>query len=179
MKIGLMRHLPVIHSHKAFMTSNEFNLWQKGYDTADVKDNSIIMDETIWGKCYCSDLPRAVTTAKKVYTDELIRTNLLREIEIAAPFDTSIKLPFIIWTILGRSAWYFSHKSQRESYNDTLKRAESIINNILEEDTDNLNVLIVSHGALMYYMRKVLLQKDFNGPSFTKAKNGELYVFEK
>ncbi|MDF2505450.1 MAG: hypothetical protein K0R06_2944 [Clostridium sp.] len=36
----------------------------------------------------------------------------------------------------------------------------------------------MSHGALMWYLRKVLLSKEFIGPKFTKAKNGYLYTFE-
>lgn len=42
-----------------------------------------------------------------------------------------------------------------------------------------VNVLLVSHGAIMYYIRKELLINGFTGPSVTKAKNGFLYTFEK
>lgn len=44
---------------------------------------------------------------------------------------------------------------------------------------DKKNVLIVmSYGALMWYLRKVPLSKEFIDPKFTKAKNGYLYTFE-
>lgn len=42
----------------------------------------------------------------------------------------------------------------------------------------NEDVLIVSHGALMMYMRKELIRKGFRGPSFSTPKNGQLYIFE-
>jgi len=90
---------------------------------------------------------------------------------------TNINLPFILWTILGRSAWFFSHKSQSEKHIDTKKRANDFISDILTDDKKN--ILIVSHGALMWYLRKALLSKGFTGPKFRKAKNGYLYVFEK
>jgi broad specificity phosphatase PhoE len=67
-------------------------------------------------------------------------------------------------------------KQWQEGY-DTAKTANAFISDILTDDKKN--ILIVSHGALMWYLRKALLSKGFSGPQFRKAKNGYLYVFEK
>lgn len=177
MKIGLIRHFEVIHSHKHFMTSEEFQEWANGYNTAEIRANIVNMDKTKWQSCYSSDLKRAVITAKAVYKNEIISTELLREIEISPVFNTKLRLPYILWLILGRSAWFFSHKSQGERHIDTKKRAHDFITYIIAKD--NENVLIVSHGALMFYIRKELLKRGFKGPRFSKARNGYLYIFEK
>lgn len=178
MKVGLVRHFEVVKPQiNGGMTSAEFKAWQDGYDTADVKIKPANIKSEDWQICYCSTLPRAFKTAKTIYTGEIIQTNLLREIEIAPAFNTKFKLPFMFWTVVGRCAWYFSHKSQSEKYMETKKRAHEIVSDILNKHKDN--VLLVSHGAIMYYIRKELLINGFTGPSFTKAKNGFLYTFQK
>lgn len=178
MKVGLIRHFKVIHPvKKTFMTSEEFQKWQDGYNTADIEENIIKMDSTEWQICYSSDLLRAKKTAQTVYSGNIIETELLREIDISPVVNTKMRLPFMLWTVLGRSAWFFSHKSQKEKHIDTQKRADVFVSKILANG--ETNILIVSHGALMWYIRKALLSRGFTGPNFTKAKNGYLYVFEK
>ncbi|MDD3224328.1 MAG: phosphoglycerate mutase [Clostridium sp.] len=173
MKIGLIRHFEVMYPSKAFalMSSEEFKQWQDSYNTAMTKSNTLDVDKSQWQICYSSDLPRAVYTAKTVFGDEIIKTKLLREVEILPLFKTNIKLPFVVWTVLGRFKWYFSRKKIDE------KRASDFISDILNKNEKN--ILIVSHGALMWYLRKALISKGFNGPKFAKAKNGYLYIFEK
>lgn len=173
MKVGLIRHFEVMHTSKSFklMSSYEFEQWQKAYDSADTKQNTINIDKTEWKVCYSSDLPRAFYTAKSVYDGKIIKTKQLREVEILPPFKTSIKLPFALWTAISRTSWYYSHKRIDE------KRAYDFIADILLKHKEN--TLIVSHGALMWYLRKALLSNGFSGPRFAKAKNGYLYMFEK
>lgn len=173
MKIGLVRHFEVIHSCKAFkcMSSEEFQQWQDEYNTAAIKPNPVTIDRREWQICYCSDLSRAIETARAIYGENSIRTELLREVEIRPAFKTDRRLPFILWTVLSRISWFFSRKSADS------KRADDFINGILAGE--NKNILIVSHGALMWYLRKSLLSRGFTGPRFAKAKNGYLYIFEK
>ncbi|SMC19773.1 Histidine phosphatase superfamily (branch 1) [Clostridium acidisoli DSM 12555] len=172
MKIGLIRHFEVIQSSKALtlMSSEEFKQWQNRYNVAMTRSNAIDIDKKEWQICYTSDLSRAVYTAKTVFGDKIIETKLLREVEILPLFDTNIKIPFIIWNTLGRFQWYFSRKHIDE------KRANDFISDILNKYEKN--ILIVSHGALMWYLRKSLISKGFNGPRFGKAKNGHLYIFK-
>lgn len=173
MKVGLIRHFKVIHSCSAFklMSSEEFKNWQEGYNTAYVKPNTVEINKSEWHICYSSNLKRASYTAKTVYGNEIIETKLLREVEILPPFKSNIKLPFILWTILGRFAWFFGHKHIDE------KRAYDFISDILNKN--DKDILIVSHGALMWYLRKALVSKGFTGPHFAKARNGYLYTFKK
>jgi len=179
MKVGLVRHFEVIKPQiNGRMTSAEFKAWQDGYDTADVKIKPTNTKGEDWQICYCSTLPRAFKTAKTIYAGEIIQTDLLREIEIAPAFNTKFKFSFMFWTIIGRCAWFLSHKSQSEKHIETKERAHEVVAKILNKHQQE-NVLIVSHGAIMYYIRKELLLNGFTGPSFGKAKNGLLYTFQK
>lgn len=173
MKIALIRHFKVLYPCKLFkfMSSKEFKQWQNGYNTAEVKENPVYIDKEQWQVCYSSDLPRALHTAKIVYENEIIETKLLREVEILPLFNINIRLPFILWDTLGKIGWYFFRKHIDD------KRACDFISNVLIEDKKN--ILIVSHGAIMWRLRKVLIYKGFTGPRFTRAKNGHLYIFEK
>jgi broad specificity phosphatase PhoE len=61
-----------------------------------------------------------------------------------------------------------------------VKHARERINKVLDEaiSPDTGNVLIVSHGALMIYMGKELLNRGFRGPKLKYPANGELHVYE-
>ena len=76
-----------------------------------------------------------------------------------------------------RIAWLISHKSQLESISDLKKRINAVLDEILSGGDAN-NVLIVSHGALLIYMRKELLNRGFKGPKYKTPANGKLYVYE-
>ncbi|VBB05684.1 Hypothetical protein LUCI_0895, partial [Lucifera butyrica] len=123
----------------------------------------------IWEKCYSSDLPRALKTAQKIYSGQVVETKALRELVICPPTDRNIKLPVPLWLILGRMAWMLSHKSQIESKLLFEKRVKYILEElILKEDR---NVLLVSHGFIMMFLRKELIKRGFIGPGFGRAKN--------
>ncbi|MFP4662722.1 MAG: histidine phosphatase family protein [Halanaerobiales bacterium] len=176
MKIGLMRHFKVLHSSKTFMNSAEFEEWIKHYDKADIKTADIPESQVEWEICYSSNLPRAVRTAEAVYKDNIIQREILREVPIAPVVSKSIVLPNKLWLTLGRLAYLFSHKSQPESIDETRERAKRIISEI--SSLGESNVLVVSHGFLMRFLQKELVKNGFKGEKFTRAENGQLYLFE-
>ena len=71
MKIGLVRHFKVKCPHKTMMTSKEFREWSEKYEHAGVIKTKVNMYGTKWDVCYCSDLQRAMTTAKEVYSGKM------------------------------------------------------------------------------------------------------------
>jgi broad specificity phosphatase PhoE len=160
------------------MTAKEYNEHVFNYDKAGVIANELVVDE-YWDKCYCSTLPRAMTTAKTIYHGEIILTDKLVEIPVAAMFNANFKLPYHVWAILGRIAWIRNHLSQPESRNITLKRVNEIIESILKENDPKSNVLIVSHAGTLYEVQKILRNKGFKGKGFIKASNGKLYIYDK
>ncbi|SHJ32546.1 histidine phosphatase family protein [Propionispora hippei] len=179
MKIGLVRHFEVAHqpsSNLKLMTPTQLKEWLHEYELSDVKDCLLEPDKGIWETCYSSDLPRAIKTAQKLFAGEIIETKALRELPIFPPTNINFKLPVVLWLFLGRIAWMLSHKSQVESKAMLKERVKYIVDEIiLKNDQD---ILIVSHGFLMIFLRKELLKQGFRGPNFKKAVNGEIYVFE-
>lgn len=180
MKVGLVRHFEVEHqpsNNLKLMTPNQFKQWVRKYERSGIKDCLLNPDRVIWEKCYSSDLPRAVKTAQKLFDGEITETKALRELPIFPPTSINIKLPVILWLFLGRIAWMLSHKSQVESKPMLKERVKYIVEEIiLKNDQD---ILIVSHGFLMIFLRKELLKQGFRGPNFNRAVNGEIYVFER
>ena len=63
------------------MTSKEFLEWSEKYEHAGVIKTKVNMYGTKWDVCYCSDLQRAMTTAKEVYSGKMYIDKLLREVD--------------------------------------------------------------------------------------------------
>lgn len=175
MRIGLLRHFKVNCPHKKMMTSKEFREWSERYETSKVIKKHVDMFGIEWDICYVSDLPRAITTAKEVYSGNLHIDKLLREVD-NAPFIHSerIKLPFEVWHICGRLAWYFKSKSQPETVIGTRKRINTFLDRI---DWSKENILIVFHGFMLYNFQKELRKRGFTGEKVKVVKNGVLYQY--
>lgn len=176
MKIGLVRHFKVDLKRRSMMTSKEYNEHVYNYDFADVIPNELVIDEE-WDKCYCSTLPRAVVTAKTVYHGKIIFTDKLVELPSAALFNSTIRLPYNLWAIIGRIGWIRNHAILTEGRIKTLERVNSIMDTIFEEG--DKNILIVSHAGTLYEIKKILMKKGFKGDKFIKARNGKLYTYIK
>ncbi len=175
MRIGLLRHFKVNCPHKKLMTSKEFRKWSERYETSKVIKKHVEMYGIDWDICYVSDLPRAITTAKEVYSGNLIIDKLLREVD-NAPFIHSEKicLPFEIWHVCGRLAWFFKSKSQPETVVGTRKRINAFLDRI---DWSKENVLIVFHGFMLFNFQRELRKRGFSGERVKIVKNGVLYQY--
>ncbi len=175
MKIGLVRHFKVKCPHKRLMTSKEFREWSEKYERAGVMKKKVNMYGTKWDVCYCSDLQRAVTTAKEVYSGKVYIDKLLREVD-NIPFIHSEKLvlPFSVWHICGRLAWFFKSKSQPESIRGTRRRIRKFLRQI---DWEQENILIVSHGFLIFNITWELFRLGFVGKRVHRVRNGILYEY--
>ena len=178
MKIGLVRHFKVVSPHgKKVLNSAEFNERMDGYDIYPVKPNQLSINQNDWDICYSSTLSRAKTTAKTIFEGKIIITSQIVEVPLSAFINTKIKLHFMIWQILGRIAWLFSLKSQKESKKQTILR----INQFLEEiqKSSYRSILIVSHGFFMKILVHELKKRGFSGELDFSPQNGKLYLFQK
>ncbi|MGE7761474.1 histidine phosphatase family protein [Peribacillus sp. NPDC097895] len=177
MKIGLVRHFKVAHEFPTgkSVTADDMKQWFMDYDAADIIYGTTLLRAEEWQECYCSDMSRAVKTAKHIYPGTVHRMEELREIP-SPPLKGKVKLPFILWAIWIRSCSLINKQTRAE-----IKIAERRINKALDEifAKGERDVLIVSHAALMVYMRKELIRRGFAGPKFKIASNGRLYVFER
>ncbi|OXS68937.1 phosphoglycerate mutase [Priestia filamentosa] len=178
MKIGLVRHFKVNHPYPTKRVKrSELQKWLKGYDEADIEKKDIDLLGIEWTSCFVSDLPRALTTAKSIYNGELFVRSELREVPISPFFKRSIKLSVKSHAVIMRLAWLCNHSSQTEKKAEVKKRVTTVVDEILAGKREN--VLVVSHGALMIYLRKELLKRGFKGEQFTRAHNTRVYLYEK
>lgn len=177
MKLGLVRHFKVISEKKSFLSPNEFSEAMKNYDIAPVKKNGLVINSVDWDICYCSTLPRAVTTAETIYDKEIIKSDLLVEVPISPFTKRNIKLPLNIWHIGARIAWYRSYKSQIENIHGTRERIHKFYDILLSSGHER--ILIVAHGYFLRMFYEEMKKKGFVGEIDLNIKNAQLYVMEK
>lgn len=177
MHIGLLRHFKVHCPHKKWMTSREFREWSEKYEVSKVIKKKVDMYGIEWDICYVSDLPRAIATAKEVYSGKMKIDKLLREVDNAPFIHTErLKLPFEVWHICGRLAWYFKSKSQPETIEGTKRRINHFLDRI---DWSKENILIVFHGFMLYNFQKELRKRGFVGEKLRLVQNGVLYGYSR
>jgi len=177
-KVGLVRHFRVKHDFPAkfLVTPDEVAEWFLGYDAADIEYGKVDLSGGNWKRCFCSDLPRAIKTAKAIFQGEIIVLEDLREIEPYPFRGKRIKLPFLVWAVLVRLVWYLKSHPTVETKRAVRARTKRVIDRVLQSNADTL---IVSHAALMPFLRAELKRRGFRGPWFGKAANGTLYLFER
>jgi broad specificity phosphatase PhoE len=177
MKVGLVRHFKVNRGYpNKIVTTNDLMQWLNEYDLSDVEEKKVDLADIKWEKCIASDLKRAKITAESIFEGEIIYLEELREIPLIPFIKLNIKMPLIVHMIFIRIAWLFNHKSQYEHKRNVLDRLNQLVEEIVQTNKD---VLIVSHGGIMMYLRKELLKRGFKGPKFSRAESAKLYTFEK
>lgn len=178
MRVGLIRHFRVdkAYPEERLVTAADVGQWLTEYDTAEVKVGEVDLGGIDWKRCYASDLPRAVATAKTVFHGQIHLRKELREIPAHVYGQSRLKLPFLLWAILGRAGWFFNTKAHEGANQAVRQRVSAVLDEILQSEED---VLIVSHAALMRNLQLELRRRGFRGPRFGMAKNGRLYLFER
>jgi len=174
-RIGLIRHFKVKQAYPAGVriSAQEISDWFRVYDQTDIEVGESDLGGIPWKHCYASDMPRALRTAQIIYNGHITPLKELRELP-PPQFRTAAKLPFIAWAVLIRMSWLFNRQT-REDIRMAKIRINQVLDQIIKEKEQD--VLIVSHAALMLYMRKELLKRGYSGPKFQVAENGKLYVY--
>jgi broad specificity phosphatase PhoE len=176
LRIGLIRHFPVKRGMpQGWMTAAHLQTWRTEYDASETIAGPIDAGTHAWERCLSSDLPRAYTTAKAVYSGEITQTPLLREVEVTRFETGNLQLPVWAWSWVLRLAWITSHPSVRPARDDFMRRVRAV-GDLLENG--GADTLVVSHAGMMAYLRADLLKRGFSGPRFKLAEHARLYVFE-
>ncbi len=175
MKIGIVRHFKVQYKKQKYMNAEEFIQYITAYDTAGIIKNKVDINTKDWDKCYCSDMPRAIQTAQAIYKGKIIKSKLLREIDMKPWKMLKVRISAQIWGLMARLAWYMGDKSQSESRRETRRRITTFLDALEPEE----NVLIVSHGFFLITFVQELKRRGFRGEVPTKIENGKLYILEK
>lgn len=177
MRVALVRHFPVSEPlPRGWVTGAELEIWRQRYDAAEVRATAVEDESSRWTHCYANNLQRAQTTARAMYSGDIITHSGLREAQFT-PFSTgALRLPVWLWRMMFRLAWLTGHASQRPYRDDFLNRVRTMAEVI---DSHEKDVLVVCHAGMMFYLRKELLRRGFCGPKFGMAEHARLYVFER
>ncbi len=177
MRIGLVRHFPVTEAWPGgWLTSDDLQQWRHRYELAEPIIGPIDVRGVAWQRCFSSDLKRACVTAQKAYAGTIVQTPLLREAEFL-PFATGrLRMPVWGWRMLLRLAWLTGHKSQRSTRDEFQSRVRAMADLLEAEPVDTL---VVSHAGVMFFLRKELARRGFQGPGFRLAEHARLYVLER
>ncbi len=101
---------------------------------------------------------------------------MLREIPQAPLFSTRLKMPLIAWHVLSRVGWWFNHRSQAEGRAASLARVQRIME-WLRTLPEGQCSLVVTHGYLMYVLRRELKRAGWAGYIPLHPQGGDIYLF--
>lgn len=188
MTLGLVRHFKVEYKpQRTWLTAEQFDHWIQGYETAPIQKPEYNICKQQWDICLCSDQERAVHTAGYFEAMEIVYTEQLREIGLAAlrfrRFKLGgLRLPVSCWLILARLFWAANHSSQPESKAAASQRARTVIDSLViaaEASASEGRVLIVSHGAFMKLLDRELRRRGYQSERMHYPQSGQLYTYEK
>lgn len=159
MKITIIRHGKVSMKWKKWSTSEEFDIDCKNYDISPICSIDEKIEQDVSGDIYISTLKRSRETAAQLLgKKEFMETELLNEVPLKSCFNCKIRLPLWIWNVGGRMQWLFQKKRQLEKREETKKRADMLIEKLLEKDRD---CILISHGFFMQTLQKELKRYGF------------------
>lgn len=174
MEITFIRHSRVLFTWKNFYDTSSFELACQAYDSSPVlrADKLEIGEQPV----YISNLIRTAATAKNLLPDNLsmIKTDLLNEIPLKPFINTKLKLPTILWMVLGRLQWYINHSNQPETRKESKKRINKFLDLILNGQQ---NCIIIGHGLYFAQMVDEMKKRAIVGEGKKRLKNEEIRVF--
>jgi broad specificity phosphatase PhoE len=175
MRIILIRHFEVDFKWKFWYNSDEYDHDRTGYNTAAVVKTKL--DFKSVDRLITSTMGRTLETSLHIFGREPdLSVDVLCEVPIKAFVKTKLRLPKIIWDIIGRIQWRLNLGSQPESYAQSKERVYGFLTTLLEEGKD---VVIVCHGWIMKIMIARLRTLGFKGPRPIYIRNGLPYEFKR
>ena len=177
MKLGLARHFQVPHNQLQLLNREGFNAWTRWYDGQNAEAPKAGNEFGTWDVCYCSDLPRALATAKMLFRGSIRNTSELREVPFGPFFPGRVIMPLLVWQAWSRLGWLLGHGSQPETRTETHSRVAAFLRRIRIENSGK-NVLLVSHGFLMQILGSELRKTGFRGKIPLRPHWGRVYTFE-
>lgn len=167
MKITIIRHGKVNMQWKKWCTSKQFDIECENYDSASIYPVNEDMAGNVSEDIYISTLKRSRETATQLFGEkEFLETGLLNEVPLKSCFHCKVKLPLWVWNVGGRMQWLFQRKRQVEKREETQKRADALIEKLVQMNRD---CILVSHG---FFMRTLLKELKKHGFAVDKEKLG-------
>ena len=178
MIVAVIRHAKVDHKWKPRMSSAEYDKGCADYDEAPVLPVSVKLPETSFQTVYVSGLSRTAATARQVFGDrEMCIDPLINEVPARSGFDTNLKLPGAVWSMICRSQWLFNIRRQPETRSETKLRAKKFVKHLIEKNED---CAVFTHGFFMITFLREMENQGFHlDHKKLNYSNGEVVVCEK
>jgi len=176
MNIYLMRHFKVDFVWEKKYNSKEFKIACEKYDNATIINQNVAFEHTNI-QIYISELIRSSLTHKALKTNIVAnKMDLINEIPIVPFIQTKLKLPTVVWMIVGRIQWFLNIKKQPETRRDTNKKIKKLIRLLEQQQKDTL---IIGHGFYFFQFQKKLKKMNYSGNRKSYYKNGDIIIFNK
>ena len=178
MIVAVIRHAKVDHKWKPRMTSAEYDKGCADYDAAPVLPVSVKLPETSFQTVYVSGLSRTAATARQVFGDrEMCIDPLINEVPARSGFDTNLKLPGAVWSMICRSQWLFNIRRQPETRSETKLRVKKFVKHLIEKNED---CAVFTHGFFMITFLREMENQGFHlDHKKLNYSNGEVVICEK
>ena len=178
MIVAVIRHAKVDHKWKPRMSSAEYDKGCADYDEAPVLPVSVKLPETSFQTVYVSGLSRTAATARQVFGDrEMCIDPLINEVPARSGFDTNLKLPGAVWSMICRSQWLFNIRRQPETRSETKLRAKKFVKHLIEKNED---CAVFTHGFFMITFLREMENQGFHlDHKKLNYSNGEVVICEK
>ncbi len=179
MRITIIRHGKVNMKWPQKCSSSVFDVACAEYDRSDLENINITLLDEQFNKIYVSRLSRSVNTAKSLFpNEEYYEMPEIGEVPLKSFMDTEKRLPLWLWNVLGRVQWFIGSTRQLETRNNTILRANKVINLC---EIKNEDCILVTHGFFMKTLIKVLKNRGYLlvGNNQLKFKNLQVIYAEK
>lgn len=159
MIVAVIRHAKVDMKWKPFMTSVEYDKGCADYDAAPVLPVTVNLPPIEFRKIYVSTLPRTTATARQVVGERKFHaTSLINEVAERSGFDSELKLPVLVWSVVSRIQWFANMRRQPETRTQTRRRAEKFASHLIRQNED---CVVFTHGFFMVTLMQELKKRGF------------------
>lgn len=179
MRITIIRHGKVNMKWPKECSSAEFDRACEKYDISDIEDVKPLSIEVQADRVYVSGLSRSLNTARALFPNKEYREMPeIGEVPLKSFKDATKKFPLWIWNIFCRVQWFAGSPRQLETREDTILRANKVIDICEQENED---CVLVTHGFFMKTLLKVLQKRGYRlfGDKGIKVENLQMIWAEK
>lgn len=163
----LIRHgRPVFwnnHSYFEWVNGSVYNALISEFDEGSIDSDRLphspeIEESRGSDRFFCSDLRRAVDTARLFDRDDMTITPLLREAQIPPCIGLRCTLPLFVWMFLTRAWWYVGTPVACETYRQFRQRIRTAAFQLHEEIHNGgcNSITVIGHGFTNNYLRTEL-----------------------
>jgi broad specificity phosphatase PhoE len=183
MEIVLIRHGKPAINTSGKTSAADFGRWVKQYDQAGIIAEHQPPNEAleIANQCsfiVCSHLPRSIESAKALNIEAPnIMSDFFRECEMPHANWTFPKLSITSWSMLFRAFQLMGYSPNAESYKAIKRRSAECAKQLAKLSEQHQSVLVIGHGALIWFLHKQLIRMGWSGPQKAATKHWGFGVY--